>query len=92
LADGQHTVEELYNLLSHKYKENPPANLKETIHSVLDRLVEANFIVLTDEKTELPYYLSMAYEYLDIEKAKKLLNEDRIQLVDTFKKGGLQQP
>ncbi len=91
LADGQHTIEELFNLLSNKYKGTPPANLKETIHSVVERLAEANFIVLTEEKTELPYYLSMSYEYLDIEKAKKLLIDDRTQLVNEFKKGGLQQ-
>jgi hypothetical protein len=91
LADGQHTVEELFNLLSHKYKGDPPANLKVTIHSVIDRLTKADFIVLTDEKTELPYYLSMPYEHLDVEKAKKLLIEDRTQLVSDFKKGGFQQ-
>ncbi|MCP5061381.1 MAG: PqqD family protein [Ignavibacteriae bacterium] len=91
LADGQHTIEELFNLLSNKYKGAPPANLKETIHSVVERLAKANFIVLTEEKTELPYYLSMPYEHLDIEKAKKLLVEDRTQLVNEFKKGGLQQ-
>ncbi|RLD28224.1 MAG: hypothetical protein DRI75_07445 [Bacteroidetes bacterium] len=77
LADGQHTVEELFNLLSHKYKGTPPANLKKTIHSVVDRLAEANFIMLTEDKTELPYYLSMPYEMLDIAKAKKLLKEDQ---------------
>ncbi len=39
----------------------------------------------------MPYYLSMSYEHLDIEKAKKLLVVDRTQLVNEFKKGGLQQ-
>jgi hypothetical protein len=91
LADGQHTIEELYNLLSHKYKGAPPSNLKETIHSVVDRLAKADFIMLTEEKTELPYYLSMPYEHLNVEKAKKLLIEDRTQLVNEFKKGGFQQ-
>ena len=91
LADGQHTIEELFNLLSHKYKGAPPANLKETISSVVERLIKVNFIMLTDEKTELPYYLSMPYEHLDIEKAKKLLIEDRTKLVDDFKKDGFQQ-
>jgi hypothetical protein len=91
LADGQHTIDELFSLLSNKYKGAPPANLKETIHSIVDRLAKADFIVLTEEKTELPYYLSMPYEHLDIEKAKKLLIEDRTQLVNDFKKGGFQQ-
>ena len=86
LADGQHTVEELFSLLLTKYKGAPPVNLEKTIHSIVDRLAEANLIMLTDEKTELPYYLSRPYEHLDIEKAKKLLIEDRKQIVDIFKK------
>ncbi len=86
LADGQHTIDELYSLLSNKYKEASPANLKETIHSVIERLAKSNLIMLTDKVTELPYYLSRPYEYLDIEKAKKLLKEDRKQIIDIFKK------
>ncbi len=86
LADGQHTIDELYSLLSNKYKGAPPANLKETIHSVIERLAKSNLIMLTDKVTELPYYLSRPYEYLDIEKAKKLLKEDRKQIIDIFKK------
>lgn len=86
LADGQHTIDELYSLLSNKYKGASPANLKETIHSVIERLAKSNLIMLTDKVTELPYYLSRPYEYLDIEKAKKLLKEDRKQIIDIFKK------
>ncbi len=80
LADGQHTIDELFSLLSEKYKGNPPANLKKTIHSVIERLVKSNLIMLTDKATELPYYLSRSYEHLDIEKAKKLIKEDKINL------------
>ncbi|VAV84885.1 hypothetical protein MNBD_BACTEROID02-1987 [hydrothermal vent metagenome] len=80
LADGQHTIDELFSLLSEKYKENPPANLKKTIHSVIERLVKSNLIMLTGKATELPYYLSRSYEHLDIEKAKKLIKEDKINL------------
>jgi len=29
LADGQHTIDELFSLLSEKYKGDPPANLKK---------------------------------------------------------------
>ena len=86
LADGQHTIEELFSLLSTKYKGTPPVNLEKTIHSIVERLAEANLIMLTDEKTKLPYYLSRSYEHLDIGKAKKLLKEDRKQIVDVFKK------
>lgn len=86
LADGQHTIDEFFSLLSTKYNGVPPANLKETIHSVIERLVKTNLIVLTKNPTELPYYLSRPYEYLDIEKARKLLKNDRKQIIDSFKK------
>ncbi len=76
LADGQHTIEELIQYVSSKYKGNPPPTLKGTIHSVIDRLSDAKLIVVTDEKTELPYYLSLPYEQLDVEKAKKLIEKD----------------
>ncbi len=77
LADGQHTIEELINLLSNKYQGTPPENLNKTIISVIERLTKLKFIVLTKKATELPYYLSLPYEQLDIEKARKLLEEER---------------
>jgi len=80
LADGQHTVEEMYNLLSKKYTGGPPPDLLRSLISVVERMAESKLIVLTDIKTELPYYLSMPYEMLDVEKAKKLLIEDRANI------------
>ena len=80
LADGQHTIDELYNLLAQNYKGTPPKNLLETITSVLERMVEAKLIVLTNQQTELPYYLSMPYEMMDIEKARILHAEDRANI------------
>ena len=77
LADGQHTVEELYNLLAQKYTTGAPEDLLRTITSVIERLSESKLIMLSDVKTELPYYLSMPYEMMDIDKAKNLLAEDR---------------
>lgn len=77
LADGKHTIEELIGLMTAQYNGNPPANLKDTINSVIERLVESKFIVLSDVATELPYYLSMPYEMLDIEKAKEMLANDK---------------
>jgi hypothetical protein len=78
LADGQHTIEELFQNLSSKYNSVPPTNLEQTIHSVIERLTKLKFIVLTKEATELPYYLSLPYEQLDIAKAKKTLEQDNI--------------
>ena len=77
LADGQHTIDQLLQYLSNKYNGAPPANLEQTIHSVVERLAKSKFIMLTKKETELPYYLSCPYEQLDIEKAKKLLEQDR---------------
>ena len=78
-ADGQHTVKELFENLSAKYNGNPPDNLKETIYSVLERLAEMKFIVLTEKKTELAYYLAEPAERLDLDKAKKMIDEDKIK-------------
>ena len=79
LADGQHTVEEMFNLLAQKYEGPPPQDLKKTIISVVERLAGMMLIVITDKKTELPYYLKMPYELMDIEKAKKQLAEDLLK-------------
>ena len=79
-ANGQRTIEALYQDLSGRYDGSLPANLKATIHSVVDRLVDLRFIVLTKEATDLPYYLSLPYEQMDVEKAKKLLKEDKVKL------------
>jgi len=80
LADGQHTVDQLFQFLSGQYNGSPPANLEQTIHSVVERLTDSRFIVLTEEATELPYYLSLPYEQLDLEKARNLLAQDEIRL------------
>jgi len=77
MADGQHTVDELFDFLSTKYQGSPPDNLKDTIDSVIQRMSETKFIVLTDIKTELPYYLSLPYEQLDVDKAIGLMEQDR---------------
>ena len=79
LGDGQHTIDQLFQFLSIQYKGAPPENLEQTIFSVVERLTDARFIVLTKEPTELPYYLSLPYEQLDIEKAMNLLAQDEAQ-------------
>ncbi len=47
LADGQHTLDELYLNLAQKYSNTTPENLLKTIHSVVERLEGARLIVLT---------------------------------------------
>lgn len=80
LADGQHTLEQLYQYLAMQYNGEAPQNLSDTLKSVVERMIEGKLIVLTKKATELPYYLSMPYELLDIEKAKKELAKDKINL------------
>ena len=80
LADGQHTLEQLFQFMATQYNGMPPQNLEQTLISVVERMAETRLIMLTKEKTDLPYYLSMPYELLDVEKAKKELAKDRADL------------
>lgn len=82
LADGQHTIKELVEMLATKYDGAAPPNLEQTIHSAIQRLAESKFIVLTEKKTDLPYYLSLPYERLDIEKAKELYKKDKANMAE----------
>ena len=76
LADGQHTIEQLMDYLQQQYGNHPPAELERTIESVIERLTEANTIVLTDEPVEMPYYLSLPAEQLNLDKARQMMAED----------------
>ncbi|MBV1874670.1 MAG: hypothetical protein KUG80_07805 [Gammaproteobacteria bacterium] len=75
LADGQHTIEMLFDYLAGQYPQAPD-NLKKTLYSVVERLVEGKIIRLSKEAVSLPYYLSAPLEELDVAKAKKLIEED----------------
>ncbi len=80
LADGQHTLEQLYQYIASQYNGNTPPNLSDTLKSVVERMIEGKLIMLTKESTKLPYYLSMPYEMLDIDKAKKEFRKDRFNI------------
>ena len=75
LADGQHTLQELLDYMTSRYQQ-APANLEQTLHSVVERLEEGQIIRLSENAVSLPYYLTSPIESLDIEKAKKLIKED----------------
>ena len=75
LVDGIQTIHELIDYLKQKY-EVAPVNLEETLHSVVERLLEGELIQLSDIKVDLPYYLALPIEQLDIEKAKQLMAEE----------------
>jgi len=76
LADGQHTVQELIDHMGKLY-QNKPENLEKTILSVIDRLKTGDLIRLSKEPVTLPYYLASPAEELDLEKAKRLVQEDK---------------
>ncbi len=80
LADGKHSIADLFNFLSGQYTNGAPSNLKQTIDSVVERMADSKFIVLTEKPTELPYYLSAPIEFLDLQKAKELLIKHRAKL------------
>ena len=77
LADGQHTIQELIDYMSGRYQE-VPANLEETLYSVIERLQEGKIILLSEKAVDLPYYLAAPIEELDIKKAKNLIKEDEM--------------
>ncbi|MBE9536240.1 MAG: PqqD family peptide modification chaperone [Proteobacteria bacterium] len=76
LADGQHTIEQLIDYLGHQYQETPPDNLKETIESVLDRLLESKAIALSDVPYKLPYYLAVPQEEQNQVAAMEMMVQD----------------
>jgi len=76
MADGQHTIEQLIDTLQRQYNGSPPAELERTIESVIDRLTETETIMLTDEPVDMPYYLSLPAEQLNLEKARQMMAED----------------
>ena len=48
LADGQHTITDLIAYLGSQYPAGPPDNLGQTIESIIERLVEAQAVLLAD--------------------------------------------
>lgn len=75
LADGKHTIRELISYLGKHYQQTPD-NLAETLHSIVTRLVEGKILKLSSDAVELPYYLTLPIEQLDITKAKQLIEQD----------------
>ena len=75
LADGKHTIQELVDYMGNRYQQ-VPANLVETLHSVIERLQDGKIVQLSKNAVDLPYYLASPIEELDIEKAIDLIRED----------------
>ncbi|HEB27394.1 MAG TPA: hypothetical protein ENI05_06410 [Porticoccus sp.] len=75
LADGKHTIQALVDYMGNRYQQ-APANLEETLHSVIERLQDGKIVQLSKKAVDLPYYLASPIEELDIEKAIDLIRED----------------
>ncbi len=76
LADGQHTIQELISYASQHYANGPPGGLDSTIESAVKRLLETGIVRLSDEPIELPYYLTLPAERLDVPRALHLMAEN----------------
>lgn len=79
LADGQHTIQQLLDYLTNSYEGKPPDNLDETIESIVERLTETEVVKLADEAFDLPYYLSLSADKLDMEMARQAMADDGYQ-------------
>ena len=76
LADGQHTIRELIDGIASRYDGEPPGELQRTLESAIERLMETEVIKLNDEPVELPYYLSLPVERMNLEQAKQSMVDD----------------
>ena len=76
LADGQHTIGELISYAAQHYASGPPSGLDATIESAIERLSETGTVRLSEEPVELPYYLTLPAERLDVPRALQLMEED----------------
>jgi hypothetical protein len=76
LADGQHTVAQLMQHMAGQYPNGAPANLAETIGSVIQRLSDSGALKLTPEAVTLPYYLAMPLDAQEPKLATELMVND----------------
>ena len=86
LADGHHSIAQLIDYVGSQYTESP-ANLQETLHSVIERLVEGKLIGLSDSAVVLPYYLAKPIEDLDLKVARTQIEEDGFNAGVSRRKG-----
>ena len=76
LADGKHTLQQLIEYLATHYQNQPPDELEKTLDSVIGRLSQADVVKLADDPFDLPYYLTLSADKLDIDLAKQLMADD----------------
>lgn len=76
LADGQHTIQDMIGYLEKYYAKGSPDNMISTIESAVERLSETGTVLMSPEPIELPYYLTLPAERLDVPEALRLMEAD----------------
>lgn len=82
LADGQHTLQQLIEYVKGHYKGHAPHSLEATIDSAMTRLIESEVVKLSDDPIDLPYYLTLSADKLDLDLAKQLLHDDYFHFIE----------
>ena len=76
MADGLHTIDQLHKHLFLQYNGKAPNDYKKTVESVVNRLVEAEVIGLSEEVMQLPPYLITSFDKQDQKASMKEMLED----------------
>jgi len=76
MADGEHTIEQLYQQLTRQYKGNAPSDFETTVESVINRLIETDAIGLSEKSMSLPPYLTTPFNKQDQKKSLKMMLKD----------------
>jgi Coenzyme PQQ synthesis protein D (PqqD) len=75
-ADGQRTTQQFIEKLKTQYPGGAPAGLEEQTLQLMEKLLAEGLIRLTDQPTQLPYYLSMPVAQQDKERALAEMKKD----------------
>ena len=75
-ADGQRTAQQFIAQLEAQYPKGAPAALAPQTYQLLAKMEAEGLIRFTDQKTELPYYLSMPSSEQDKQRALTEMKKD----------------
>lgn len=76
MADGEHTLGQLYQQLEKQYKGNIPSGFEKTVESVVNRLMESQAVGLSEKSMQLPPYISTPFNKQDQKKSLKMMLKD----------------
>ena len=75
-ADGQRTTQQFIEQLKSEYTNGAPASLEKQTLQLMEKLLAEGLIRLTDQPTQLPYYLSQPVAKQDKERALAEMKKD----------------